>query len=200
MTWKSTGPLSYQGSGKKDVVQGAPTLQLTVQPLDTQDSVQTSGRATLLHPDDFAVFNNYLQGAPAFLQLAQGSDYLARAAPSSATPRGHVCMEHVQRHNMHVAIAETYSFSVWEGPEDPQQLDLVDVSAEVRPLPAEVSTAERESRRNQQAAASDEEHSSDEEAHDTEEPCSADARTADAHTDAASPTAMDTTETAEAPA
>lgn len=134
MTWKSTGPLSYQGTQRKAQAEHAPVLSLLVTSLDN-DTLSSSGRVALLHPDDFDTFNEHLKGAPAFLQLASGSDTLAAVMAGPAVARGSVQMEAVQRHNMHLMKGERYSFSVWEGPDDPEQLDLVDVEAEVMLFP-----------------------------------------------------------------
>ena len=133
MTWKGIGSLSYQGAGRAQQAQG-PSLKLRAEPLPGQDSLSTSGHAAQLHPDDFQVFAEYLQGAPAFLQHASGSDCLVAAEPCEATTKGTVQMDSVARHNLRIVTKEAYVLSVWAGPDSIEHLDLKEVVLEVRAL------------------------------------------------------------------
>ena len=135
MTWKGIGPLSYSGASKAQK-SDAPVLALRVrQHQDAErDSFASSGSAAAVHPDDFARFDAFLQGAPAFLQHATGSDSLVALEASTSVPAGAICMAAVERFNLRVVCGEKYSFTVWEGPEQPQLLDLKEVHLEVKPL------------------------------------------------------------------
>lgn len=137
MTWKGIGPLSYSGAGKVQKSE-APVLTLRVQPPPPQcgdsDTFAHSSSAAMVHPDDLAHFDSFLQGAPAFLQHASGSDCLIALVADGAVAKGTLRMAAVERFNMRVVCGEKYAFSVWEGPEQPELFDLQEVHLEVKPL------------------------------------------------------------------
>ena len=103
MTWKGIGSLSYSGAAKAQQSE-APVLSLTITvPADEpRNSLEGSGQACYIHPDDYQVFAAFLCGAPAFLQHASGSDCLISLEADSQVPRGAARMPAVQRFNMRV--------------------------------------------------------------------------------------------------
>jgi hypothetical protein len=138
MAWERIGPLTYQGTARAGTTcNSAPTLRLRVLALSDDDNLSTSGSAAQMHPEDLKIFSKFLDGSPAFLQHAGGSDCLTAVeavASSTSTPRGVVRMDAVSRYNMRVVTNERYNLSVWEGPESMDELDLKEIALEVRLL------------------------------------------------------------------
>ena len=140
MTWKGVGPLSLQGVAQrasKDDASEQPCLRLRVLPLAELDDMRTSGRPALLHEDDARVFRSWLGAAPAFVQRTSGgspSDCMLAMDISACVPRGAIRVESLARRNLHVVTDEVYDFTAWEGPEAPEQLDLREITLEVRAM------------------------------------------------------------------
>lgn len=89
-----------------------------------------------MNSQDFELFFDYLDGSPAFLQHAGGSDCLTAVEGSPEVPRGVVCMDAVSRYNMRVVTDEAYELSVWEGPQEAEHLNLSEVHCQVKLLSA----------------------------------------------------------------
>ncbi|KAK9814395.1 hypothetical protein WJX72_005174 [[Myrmecia] bisecta] len=130
---RGIGPLSYSGNTKQTAkLEELPELPLRVISLEDVSVATCAGGCVLIHPETSEAWSPAVQPT-SLVALSSGSDCVFTARADAAVPIGCIALDEAQQHNLHVAPAEVYNFSVFCPPKN-EEFELCEVDAEVRLL------------------------------------------------------------------